>query len=102
MILRSKWFTAAACAALLATAGCDRLKSRDELNKGVVAYKNQKYPDAINHFQEAVQLDPTSKNARLYLAISYMIQWVPGADSPDNKKNFDMATRTFNQILKED
>src|SRR5947209_2788451 len=103
MIMRSKWLTAAACLALvIGSTGCARLQSRDELNKGVVAYKNQKFPDAIKHFQEAVRLDPTSKNARLYLAISYMIQWVPGAESPDNKKNHDAAVNTFNDILKED
>jgi tetratricopeptide (TPR) repeat protein len=31
-----------------------------------------------------------------------MIQWVPGADSPDNKKNHDAAISSFNEILKED
>jgi tetratricopeptide (TPR) repeat protein len=103
MIVPTKWVTAAACAALLlGTAGCSKLRSRDELNHGVTAYKNQKYPAAIEHFQEAVRLDPTSKNAKLYLAISYMIQWVPGAESPDNKKNYDMAVKTFDEILKED
>jgi tetratricopeptide (TPR) repeat protein len=101
--LRSRSLCLAACCALvLALSGCARLQSRDELNKGVKAYKNQKFPDAIKHFQEAVRLDPASKNARLYLAVSYMIQWVPGADSPDNKKNHDAAVSTFNDILKED
>ena len=103
MTLRSKWLSAIACVTLLlGSAGCSKLRSRDELNKGVQAYKNQKYPAAIDHFKDAVELDPTSKNARLYLAISYMIQWVPGADSPDNKKNHDMAVKTFNDILKDD
>lgn len=116
MILRSKaafagrWFanpskilTGALCLALVfGLTGCARLQSRDALNKGVTAYKNQKFQEAIKHFQQAVQLDPASKNARLYLAISYMIQWVPGADSPDNKKNHDAAVNTFSEILKED
>ncbi len=102
MTKRSKWLTAACMTLLLATAGCDRLRSRDELNKGVQAYKNQKYNDAITHFKEAVELDPASKNARLYLAISYMIQWVPGAESPDNQKNHEMAVKTFGQILNSD
>jgi tetratricopeptide (TPR) repeat protein len=103
MITLKRWITAGACAALLlSAAGCAKLKSRDELNHGVQAYKNQKYPAAIEHFQEAVRLDPTSKNAKLYLAISYMIQWVPGADSPDNKKNYDAAIKTFDEILKDD
>jgi tetratricopeptide (TPR) repeat protein len=82
--------------------GCDKLKSRDEMNKGVQAYRNSHYPDAVNHFKEAVQLDPTNMNAKLYLATSYFSQWVPGADSPDNKKNYQMAQREFEEVLKKD
>jgi tetratricopeptide (TPR) repeat protein len=72
------------------------------MNKGVQSYRNNKYADAVNHFKQAVELDPTNKNAKLYLATSYMIQWVPGAESPDNKKNYDMAQKTFNEVLKDD
>lgn len=98
-----KGIALAGCASLvLVTAGCAKLESRDELNKGVTAYKNQKYSDAINHFKRAVELDPTNKNPQLYLAISYMIQWVPGADTPDNRKYYDAAIKTFGEILKDD
>ena len=86
----------------LLSAGCAKLKSRDEMNKGVQAYRNNKYAEAVKHFQEAVRNDPSNRNAELYLATSYMIQWVPGADNPDNKKNFDMAQRTFQQVLNRD
>lgn len=103
MNLRSRFFAALSCAVLVAgLTGCARLQSRDELNKGVTAYKNQKFPEAIKHFQEAVRLDPTSKNAHLYLAICYMVNWVPGAETPENKKNHDLAVKTFNEILTED
>ncbi len=40
---------------VLSMSGCDKLKARDQLNKGVDAYKSQKYEEAINHFQEATQ-----------------------------------------------
>ncbi len=39
---------------LLATTGCSKLRARDQLNKGVQSYKNAKYEEAINHFQQAV------------------------------------------------
>ena len=97
----SKSFTLALCAGLLIfSTGCAKLQSRDEMNKGVQAYKNNKYADAVKHFKEAVTLDPGNQNAQLYLATSYMIQWVPGADSPDNKKNYDMARQEFDHVLK--
>lgn len=100
---KSKWMMLALCAGLMfLTTGCAKLQSRDEMNKGVQAYRNNKYPDAVNHFKQAVRLDPTNQNAQLYLATSYMIQWVPGADSPDNKKNYDAAQTEFEKVLKTD
>jgi tetratricopeptide (TPR) repeat protein len=101
--MKSKLLGLAACAVLiLATTGCAKLQSRDQMNQGVQAYKNNKYPDAVKHFKEAVRLDPTNRNAQLYLATSYFTQWVPGVDSPDNKKNYDMAKQEFQKVLDED
>ncbi len=88
--------------AIVCTTGCAKLESRDEMNKGVQAYKNNKYTDAVKHFKDAVRLDPSNQNAQLYLATSYMIQWVPGVDSPDNKKNFDAAQQEFTRVLQQD
>jgi tetratricopeptide (TPR) repeat protein len=90
------------CGGLILMSGCAKLKSRDEMNKGVMAYKNNHYAVAVTDFKEAVQDDPSNQNAQLYLATSYMIQWVPGADSPDNTKNYDAAKTEFNKILATD
>ncbi len=83
-------------------AGCDKLKSRDRLNKGVQAYKNAKYSDAIELFKEAIQLDPNNPNAKLYLATAYMSQWIPGADSPENKQMAEAARKEFLEVLQKD
>ena len=90
------------CAGVGLLTSCSKLQSRDQLNQGVLAYKNGKYNDAVKHFKQAVELDPTSKNAQLYLATSYYIQWVPGAENPDNVKNHDMAAQEFNTVLAKD
>jgi len=82
--------------------GCDRLKSRDRLNKGVAAYKNAKYQDAIENFKAAINLDPENPNARLYLATAYMTQWIPGADSPENVQLADAAKTEFKTVLGKD
>lgn len=79
--------------------GCDKLKSRDALNQGVQAYKNAKYADAAEHFKKAVSLDPTNINGRLYLATSYMTQYIPGADSPDNLALATEAKKQFMTVL---
>lgn len=98
-----KLLTIVLCAGLVVfSTGCAKLESRDQLNQGVNAYKNNHYADAVKHFQEAVRLDPTNQYAQLYLATSYMIQWIPGADAPDNVKNYQMAQQEFDRVLKTD
>jgi tetratricopeptide (TPR) repeat protein len=87
---------------LIVLTGCAKLQSRDQMNQGVQAFRNNHYAEAVRHFKEAVRLDPENTNAQSYLATSYFIQWVPGADSPDNKKNYDMARQEFQDILKRD
>jgi tetratricopeptide (TPR) repeat protein len=82
--------------------GCDKLKSRDHINQGIAAYKNSKYPDAVEHFKQAIALDPDNPNARVYLATSYMIQWIPGADSPENNEFATKAKAEFQKVLDKD
>ena len=84
---------------LLSAVGCNKLKARDRLNKGVTAYKNAKYEDAINKFQEAVELDPGLLNARLYLATAYAQQYIPGADTPENNRNAEQAIEQYKQVI---
>ncbi|WP_031495826.1 hypothetical protein [Bryobacter aggregatus] len=82
--------------------GCEKLKARDALNKGVQAYKATKYEEAARKFKDAIDADPTFEVARLYLATSYMSQWIPGADSPENKALAKKAEDEFMIVLKND
>lgn len=80
---------------------CDKLKSRDHMNKGVQAYRNARWPEAVEHFKAAVQLDPQNVNGKLYLATAYMTQYVPGVDDPRNQQFATAARDEFNAVLKE-
>ena len=84
---------------LFSAVGCSKLRARDQLNKGVQAYKNAKYEDAIEHFKNAVASDPSLINARLYLATAYAQQYIPGADSPENNRFAEQAIDVFKQVL---
>jgi tetratricopeptide (TPR) repeat protein len=92
----------AAALAVLATSGCDKLRARDQLNKGVNAYKNAKYDTAIEDFKRAVGYDPTLLNAKLYLATAYAQQYIPGVDSPDNLQNANNAIEQYKSVLEQD
>jgi len=85
--------------ALLSLGGCNKLKARDQLNKGVQAYKNAKYELAIDHFNKAVALDPRLLNARLYLATAYAQQYIPGADTQENNAMGQQAIDEYKKVL---
>lgn len=87
---------------LLPVAGCNRLKSRDQLNKGIAAFKNGNYEQAINHFQTSVDLDPDYPAGKLYLATAYAYQVVPNDTTPANLKLANKAIDGFNQVLAKD
>src|SRR5215469_9669244 len=95
--MRKAIVIAGVAALALVGSSCQKLRSRDQLNKGVQAFKNAQYSDAVENFKTAVELDPNFPTARLYLATAYMQQYIPGADSPENNK---MATEAFNQFQK--
>ena len=79
--------------------GCNKLKARDQLNKGVNSYKSGHYEDAIEHFKNAVALDNNLGVARLYLATAYFQQYVPGVDTPENNRSADLAIEQYQAVL---
>jgi tetratricopeptide (TPR) repeat protein len=90
---------AAVVLALFSSVGCDKLKARDQLNKGVKAYKDNHYEQAITHFQNAVNLDPALINARMYLATAYVSQFIPGIDSPENLRTAQQAIDEYQKVI---
>lgn len=95
--------TAALLALMLGSVtGCNRLKARDQLTKGVQAFKNARYEEAVNHFQESIALDPSYDQAKLYLATAYSYQVVPNLDTPENLAVAKKALDGFQEILAKD
>jgi tetratricopeptide (TPR) repeat protein len=96
----------AALAALLmlaaAASGCNKLKARDLLNKGVTAFKNGQSDAAIENFKQAKEADPDLLNARLYLATAYASLYIPGAPSAENMARGNQAVAEFKEVLDKD
>jgi len=87
-------------ATALLTAGCSKLKARDNLNQGVNAFKSGNYAQAADNFKTAISLDPTFDVARLYLATAYVQQYIPGTETAENKKYAEAAMNEFETVLK--
>jgi tetratricopeptide (TPR) repeat protein len=87
---------------VLSMSGCNQLEARDQLNKGVDAYKNAHYEEAIDHFQRATQLDPTLPMAKTYLATALAQNVAPGLDTPENLKTANQSIQIFEEVLQKD
>jgi len=84
---------------VLCMSGCNQLEARDQLNKGVDAYKSAHYEEAIEHFQKATELDPKLPMAKEYLATALAQNVVPGMTTPDNLKMANQAMDIYKQVL---
>ncbi len=82
-----------------AAAGCRSLRGRDQLNKGVQAYRSAQFQRAIEHFRKAIELDGTLINAKLYLATSFASQYIPGGESEENIQLGEQAIAEFQKII---
>jgi tetratricopeptide (TPR) repeat protein len=89
----------ACLATLLFATGCNKLRARDQLNKGVQAYKANRFEAAVNFFRNAIQLDPALTTAKLYLATACSSQYVPGAENEENTRNAECAIEQFKNVL---
>ena len=94
-------FTLLIAAVLLAVPGNGQVNddAKTYLNQGVQAFKNQGFSEAVGFFQKAVDIDPNSKTAHLYLATAYQGQYIPGVESPDNVRLAETALSEYKTVF---
>jgi tetratricopeptide (TPR) repeat protein len=101
-IARTPVLAAVMVSMMVSLTGCDKLKARDQLNKGVESFKAGKYEESVRHFQQAEQLDPKLANAKAFLATALSQNVVPGLTTPDNLKTAQQAIDTYQDVLQQD
>jgi tetratricopeptide (TPR) repeat protein len=101
-IARQLLILAIAVGLAAASSGCNKLKARDLLNKGVTAFKAGQSDAAIENFKQAKDADPELLNARLYLATAYASLYIPGAPSKENMARGEQAIQEFKEVLEKD
>jgi tetratricopeptide (TPR) repeat protein len=105
--LRTNRYRTLAAVGLLAVmalglGGCDKLKARDQLNRGIQAYKAGQTDAAIENFKQAKELDPNLLMAQLYLATAYQASYIPGAPSEENVRMGRQALEEYESVLSKD
>ena len=97
-------------AALLVTlvavsGGCtlvNRVRAKNALNEGARAYKDGRFPDAEERFRVAFELDPSQKNAPVFIARAVQQQYKPGVQTPENLAVGEKAVAAYQDILSRD
>jgi tetratricopeptide (TPR) repeat protein len=93
----------------LLLSGCqymDKLKARDQLNKGVKSFRAKQYNQAIDYFTKALEMDPELNIVYEYLGMAYMKQYIPGQDEIAAKailafqKALEMDPKNVNALLR--
>ncbi len=102
MRVNRRWLAALVLLTAMPLSGCNfiqKLRARDNLNKGVKAYVEMKYGAAAQYFQKSVELDPEFEVARMYLATAYTSQFVPGSTDPKSEEMAMKAIETFKEVV---
>ena len=97
---------AALLVALVATSGgcvlVNRVRAKNALNEGARAYREGQFAEAETKFKQAYDLDPTQKNAPLFIARAIQQQYKPGVPAQENVATGERAIAAYQDILKQD
>jgi tetratricopeptide (TPR) repeat protein len=85
--------------ALMGSFGCGKLRAKDKLNEGTRAYNKGNYPQAEKLFKESIDLNSNFPQAKLYYAASVRAQYLPGADSLENKAIGEKAVKAYQDVI---
>jgi hypothetical protein len=92
-------------ALVAASGGCtlvNRVRAKNALNEGARAYRDGRFPDAEEKFRESFALDPSQKNAPLFIARAVQQQYKPGVQTPENLAVGERAVTAYQDILSRD
>ena len=102
----SRTSIAALLVALVAVSGgctlINRVRAKNALNEGARAYKDGRFADAEERFRTAFELDPSQKNAPVFIARAVQQQYKPGVQTPENLALGEKAVAAYQDILNRD
>src|SRR6267142_6261890 len=90
---------------VVTTSGCgliNKVRAKNQLNEAAQAYHDGHFDQAEQHSRRALELDPDSKSAPLFIARTIHAQFRPGVQSPDNIAKANEAIQAYQQILAKD
>jgi hypothetical protein len=89
-------FTASGCGLI------NRVRAKNQLNEAARAYHEGHFDEAEQYSRRALELDPNSKSAPLFIARTIHAQYRPGVQAPENIAKANAAIQAYQQILQKD
>ena len=90
---------------VVSTSGCglvNRIRAKNELNEAARAYREGHFEEAEQRSRRALELDPDSKSAPLFIARTIHAQYKPGVQAPENLAKANEAIQAYQRILEKD
>jgi len=89
-------FTASGCGLI------NRIRAKNQLNEAARAYHDGQFEEAEGYSRRALELDPDSKSAPLFIARTLHAQYKPGVQAPENVAKANEAIQAYQRILERD
>ncbi len=90
---------------VVSTSGCglvNRVRAKNQLNEAARAYHDGHFEEAEAYSRKALELDPDSKTAPLFIARTIHAQYKPGVQAPENIAKAGEAIQAYQKILERD
>jgi tetratricopeptide (TPR) repeat protein len=90
---------------VVSTSGCslvNRIRAKNQLNEAARAYHDGHFDEAERYSRRALELDPNSKTALLFIARTIHAQYRPGVQTPENLAKANEAIQAYQRVLERD
>jgi tetratricopeptide (TPR) repeat protein len=87
---------------VVSTSGCglvNRIRAKNQLNEAARAYHDGHFEEAEQYSRRALELDPDSKTAPLFIARTIHAQYKPGVQAPENIAKATEAIKAYQMVL---
>jgi tetratricopeptide (TPR) repeat protein len=87
---------------VVSTSGCslvNRIRAKNQLNEAARAYHDGHFEEAEQYSRKALELDPDSKTAPLFIARTIHAQYKPGVQTPENLAKATEAIKAYQTVL---
>lgn len=87
---------------VVSSSGCslvNRIRAKNQLNEAARAYHDGHFEEAEGYSRRALELDPDSKTAPLFIARTIHAQYKPGVQAPENLAKASEAIKAYQMVL---